>query len=986
MTMKRLSIICLILLAGLLPAQNLILNPEFDRPVSEECSLDCNPGVLKMTQFTEDLTWNKCLRLDVVKYHQKDGKENYYALVLIGGKPNKYGFAVKPNTVYKFSLEIKGTLDSKNANIHAYEFTGDNFWKDRRKLKLEGDLKIKASKDDWTVYSGSFQTGADAKTAMVGIGLWGEARYNNLPPVGGYIMIDKVKVEEHANLLGGPAVSAEPVVAERKILMAGTDGRGFVDYKSGSPAKADTAIKVNAGEDALEITVRCLEPEMAKVKAAVKADGAKVWEDDAVEIFFEPVTPDRGLTQLVVAAGGGRWMGFGNGEVKHYDQWSAEVTKGNDYWEVKAKVPYSLIGWKSKPADGEMAAFNICRQRKEAKEFSSWSFARGSFHDIRNFGVLIFGSPEAWRDRMADQLSGEGPSAELAKEIQAWKALPVKDLSKSLAAAETLRQRINLAKLGERVAVLTAVSPTLDPTLPILPAELVNPPAKISIRAAGNEFKPLPLAVTNLTAGVEEYRLSIGTLAKNGGETPGLQGNNGKIFPAERIQLLRGIRVKDGEDEKHGLRIDPLTVMDAAGTLVVPPRESGLAWAVFDTAGVEPGVYSGNIRLTPLGEALTEYDWGKLAAKGKFQDIPFSLEVLPFELDKKPAVPFFMFQRALNEAFFKAMADYGVHVFQVNPWGIAAAFNADGSLASSDTAKVEAHVAQLREWAGKYGIGDTMRISICYGAYVIFRDVHSKKRFETGSPEWKRALGAYTKLLSDTMTRCGIPAERYDVEVWDEPAAKNQDELLAACQVMHEAVPAMDLQLVFAAWALPVPYLEKLVPYVKTWTFWNERFIGNAEYKDFIEELRKKDKILSFYNCETTMRLDLYRYYRRHAWFGLANNLDMISMYQLIDAPHSNYGLSNWRGATRGGVMYSATGQPVSSVRMECLRIGITDVKYMKKLADVLAANPNHPAAAEARKFLGEAPLDVVRNSHDQSRAGKVREEAIALILKLSGK
>ncbi len=965
----------LLLSGGLLSAQNLIKNPEFDRPAREECSLDSNPGVIKMTQFTEDLTWNKCLRLDVVKHHKKaDGSESYYALVLIGGAPKKHGFAVKPNTVYKFSLEAKGDI---GATLYAYEFTGSDFWKNRRKLKLEGDTKTKVSKDDWTVYSGSFQTGADAQTAMIGIGLWGEGKYNNLPPIGGYVMIDKIKVEEHANLLGTPAVESTP--ATSKVLAFGQAGSGFVDYQSGSPVKADTAVNVAAGNDSMTITIRCSEPEMKNLQSTVSANGDKVWQDDVVEIFFGSTTPDRALTQLVVAAGGGRYMGFGNGEVKLYDQWNAEITKGNDFWEVKATVPYSLIGWKSLP-DGEAVKFNVCRQRKTSKELSSWSFARGNFHELKNFGILIFGSPETWRDRVADKLLGENQNTELEKEIKAWKALPITDLSLSVAAAEAFRQRINLAKLGERVLAVTEVSPTMDPTIPILPAELLNPPTSISIRAAGNELKPLPLAVTNLTGRVEEYRISINTLDKKGGEIPGLKG-----FPAERIQLLRGIRVKDGEGEKHGLRIDPLTVMDTAGTLMVPPRESGLVWAIFNTAGIEPGIYSGNIRVTPLGESLTEYDRAK-NIKGKFQDIPFSLEVLPFELDKKPAVPFFMFQRAANEEFFKAMVDYGIHVFQVSPWRFDASFNPDGSIASSDTAKVEEDIAQLREWAVKYGIADTMRISICYSAYLNFRDVRAKKQFKADSPEWQRALRDYTKLLSDTMTKCGIPAERYDVEVWDEPKEKDQDELLAACRVMHETVPDMNLQIVFAAWAFPVSYLEKLVPYVKTWNFWGERFIGHAEYRDFIAELRKQNKTLCFYKCQTTMRLDLHRYFRNHAWFGLAHNLDMISMYQLIDSAQSQYGLNNWRGTTYGGVLYSSTGHPVSSIRMECLRIGQTDVKYMKKLAEVLAANPKHPAAAEARKFLDEAPMAVIKNGHDQKLADQTREQAIGLILKLSAR
>lgn len=981
--MKKILSLWIVLLLGGLTAENLIRDPEFDRNVTAECHADANPGVLKRHQFTEDLTWNKCLRLEVLKYYRKnkDAGESYYARILIGGVPKKHGFAVYPNTIYKFSLELKGDIPAKNISLNGTEWNGDDYWKDRKKLKLSGDIKIEPS-GDWRIYNGTFQTGADARTAAIGLTVWGESKYKNLPPIGGFIMIDKVKVEKQSGLLDAAVQTRAPKMMY-KVAPAGQDMDGFVDYRSGAGAHCKTSFRAECAEDELVLTIRCFDDDMSKVRKNITGDGGEVWKDDVVEVFFDPVKPDRVLTQLVVAAGGGRWMGLGNGEVKQYDQWRAEVTQGADHWDVVMRIPYRLMGWEKRPPAGTAIGFNIGRQRPETKELSSWSFAHGDFQDRNSFGKLLLGSGADWRKQAAAGLKAGTAAPLLLAKIDEWEKR-MAPLEEAFAEYEILADDVAMDGLGKRVFAIVAVPPTQDPTVPVLPGGLSQIPRNFSVRAAVNEFKPLPLAVTNLTGETEEYRVFVGGLGAHGSESPGLTGEGGTLFPAGKIQLLRGIRVKDGEDGKNNRRIDPLVKMDVSGTITVPPRDSGLVWMIFDTSGVKPGTYRGYVRVIPLSENLTENDWAKLKFTGKYQDIPLELEVLPFELDKAPAVPFFMFQPPRNEEFFKTMIEYGIDVFPINPWRIKAEFADDGTLRSSDTESAEKQIADLKKWAAAYGVTDKIRISICYSAYLIFRDVYAKKRFKYGTPEWRRAWSGYVGVMRDLMAKSGIAPERYNVEVWDEPKVEDSEELLAACRVMHETAPRMNQMLVLASWTFPVSYLEQLVPFVRVWNFWRDRYLGNPEYRAFIEQLRKKNKELSFYACSTSMRLDLYRYYRCHAWFGLLHNLDMISMYHLIDAPRGNYGINSWRAVTRGGVLYLSNEKPVSSVRMECLRIGINDMKYMKKLAELLQQKPSHPAAPEARRFLDSASARLFENIHDQEYAERLREQAIGFILNLS--
>lgn len=76
----------------------------------------------------------------------------------------------------------------------------------------------------------------------------------------------------------------------------------------------------------------------------------------------------------------------------------------------------------------------------------------------------------------------------------------------------------------------------------------------------------------------------------------------------------------------------------------------------------------------------------------------------------------------------------------------------------------------------------------------------------------------------------------------------------------------------------------------------------------------------------------------------------------------------------------------IPSIRLEALRVGIMDVKYMKLLEKLAASTTDKTLAAEAGKFLASAPGDVETiYPHEKGRADKVRDEAIGLILKLQG-
>lgn len=82
------------------------------------------------------------------------------------------------------------------------------------------------------------------------------------------------------------------------------------------------------------------------------------------------------------------------------------------------------------------------------------------------------------------------------------------------------------------------------------------------------------------------------------------------------------------------------------------------------------------------------------------------------------------------------------------------------------------------------------------------------------------------------MAKNNIPFDRYCVELFDEPEPREDDEtVLAVCRRAHEAVPRMDIQLIFSCKCktFSVDYLHKLIPYVKSYCFRKGAYTENIQ-------------------------------------------------------------------------------------------------------------------------------------------------------------
>jgi len=164
-------------------------------PMSEEFGLCGITEQATLSLVADGTDGNRCLKFELTKYRtDKDGKRLVNTKLRIGGTRRVWGFPCKPDTLYRFSVEIKG--DAPRAMIDFLEWPdpANNYRGCRTKRT---DVHLIRPQKEWTRYQGSFRTGPDAKRAALCIVFWGNEAKRDMPEkIGQYVLIDRIRVEE----------------------------------------------------------------------------------------------------------------------------------------------------------------------------------------------------------------------------------------------------------------------------------------------------------------------------------------------------------------------------------------------------------------------------------------------------------------------------------------------------------------------------------------------------------------------------------------------------------------------------------------------------------------------------------------------------------------------------------------------------------------------------------------------------------------------
>lgn len=129
------------------------------------------------------------------------------------------------------------------------------------------------------------------------------------------------------------------------------------------------------------------EPEPANLKAAATGRDGAVWADDALELFFDTEDQRQSYIHLAVNAQGAQYDALVKDKAADY-RWTAKTAVLANGWSVELELPFAND---YPPAPGMTWGFAASRHRAATGEFSSWMRAQSSFHEVANFGSIIFG-------------------------------------------------------------------------------------------------------------------------------------------------------------------------------------------------------------------------------------------------------------------------------------------------------------------------------------------------------------------------------------------------------------------------------------------------------------------------------------------------------------------------------------------------------------------------------------------------------------------
>ncbi|MBM4080670.1 MAG: hypothetical protein FJ278_13285, partial [Planctomycetes bacterium] len=186
-----------------------------------------------------------------------------------------------------------------------------------------------------------------------------------------------------------------------------TVGPFFVLDGKGKESAEPTSARLSYDRDALRVSFECRESQVARMKATVTEDGAKVFTDDCVELFVKPQRDVAASYQVGVNSRGAKGFGIRAEIVRLFKTWHEVLPKptrpawepkvqtgakvGDDRWTVVVSVPWRDMG--IEPRAGLELGANLTRRRHlGGEENSSWALMTGkTFHDAGQWGRFILG-------------------------------------------------------------------------------------------------------------------------------------------------------------------------------------------------------------------------------------------------------------------------------------------------------------------------------------------------------------------------------------------------------------------------------------------------------------------------------------------------------------------------------------------------------------------------------------------------------------------
>ena len=161
------------------------------------------------------------------------------------------------------------------------------------------------------------------------------------------------------------------------------------EMETGAPVKVKGHCSFVGDNEALTVNVHMDEPLMKAIDDVHTAPNSAVWEENCVDLFFDPGCDGKGLIHLISNSKGTLFA-----SKEGVKKWEHKITvtprQGKNFWSVQIRIPWSDLG--GKPERGTIWGFNAGRVRKTESPavYSCWSPTYGLFCTPEFFGRLIF--------------------------------------------------------------------------------------------------------------------------------------------------------------------------------------------------------------------------------------------------------------------------------------------------------------------------------------------------------------------------------------------------------------------------------------------------------------------------------------------------------------------------------------------------------------------------------------------------------------------
>ena len=466
----------------------------------------------------------------------------------------------------------------------------------------------------------------------------------------------------------------------------------------------------------------------------------------------------------------------------------------------------------------------------------------------------------------------------------------------------------------------------------------VSPPA-IDVVTMDNEYRSAAFNITN--PGDEPIIASVRIEGLPGGTNP----NYVTVHQVEYVDTVSNMFVADA--------LPPADKTEKGYAISIPAGMTRQVWLTFHPREIEPGSFSGTIRV----------HYGK---NGAPFHLPLKLRIFDLTFPKQPALSLVMFEFSNNrfgDATDAVIEDLRSH-FVDSPWA-----NSD-ALPTTDPSMFDESGNLIRQ--PDFSTFDAWLELVAPARYYPMYFNVKSGRFNgsfagrrVGTPEFRTALSQWVTAWAEHNRKLGLKPGQVGLLLLDEPATAEQGkEIVQWAEPIKAAtseIMVIEDPILTAQWYDDAPeafdICDILCPNMGTYE------AGQPRSGEIYSSLQAKGKTLWFYQCSGPARLmDPYYYNRLSSWYCFKYGATGNGFWSYSDTGWAPSSWNMYRAASAGfSPVYVSGGKVVTGKHWEAVREGIEDYEYLHMLRERIGQlQPTADATGAAAEAQMAAPEEVV--------------------------